>query len=324
MNNASASLFLLQTLSSRFSAEADLTFDLLATNKNFSRDTFTSYAHKAAQQAKAIRADINIELTLAEILISNDESRVFALMTKAVKYLRVQHQEINTVERFLKHKYVLSNVMKRDRLFYILASLNAGDLLVKYGVSSTDKDVKMHAILSASAIKKPSSSLVGTLYIVATLPEEDHRIQNIALMAYSALLKGLTPTDAKLAANALISMLEKVSLRDTVRTNTLLTAISNAGPAVIPFQNISLTLMSLLNGRHILDVNLNAAVRRVLQSYKAHPFARQMMKELDVHVTLVDSDFPFNKSFTKDLLVGGNQFNLDLKGSYSPFSISFF
>jgi hypothetical protein len=76
------------------------------------------------------------------------------------------------LKNFLKNADVMSTQTLRDRLFYLLAALDDSQSLIEFGLSSTDADVRMHAIVTAATLQVPTSALAGSLYSVAMAAED--------------------------------------------------------------------------------------------------------------------------------------------------------
>jgi len=297
-----------RTAAGHFNPQLAFNFTDLHNNRSYLTDSFHGYAAKAALFKTQNPRPLDVTAELAKIFSAEDGARAFAQITRLIRYVKVHKSEIKLVDEYLSRASVMANQILRDRLFYILAALDGSQQLIDYGLFSANREIKMHAIVTAATLQAPSSALAGSLFSVAMASAEDSQMKHAALLAYGTVLRKLYSPEAKRGGKALVDMLVATPVTDKQQMATVLAAIKNAGPSVVAPSLIIEKAVRLY--RQV--PSLRANVRRLLQEY-----VPQNSETLDMQLSaIVDggSDFPFNRSYSRDLLIGGRDVNLDLHG----------
>jgi hypothetical protein len=294
----------MRTASSRLNLA--MNFTALHANRSFLSDSFHGYSIKAALFKTQNPQPMDVSQELSKIFSGEGGARAFAQMTRVIRYLKVHKSDVAILKNFLKNADVMSTQALRDRLFYLLAALDDSQSLIEFGLSSTDAEIRMHAIVTAATLQAPTSALAGSLYSVA-MAAEDNKMKHAALLAYGTVLKKLSGPAAKAGGKALVDMLARTPSYDVQSLATVLAAIKNAGPAIVSPSKIVEKAVRLYR----LEPSLRSNIRRLLKEYVSDNSAT-----LDMQLSaIVDgSDFPFNRSYSKDLVIGGRDVNLDLHG----------
>lgn len=296
----------MRTASSRFNPKEAYDFAGLRGNRTFLTDSFHGYSAKASLFKAQNPQPMDVAEELSKIFSSEGGAHAFAQITRVIRYLKVHKEDLNILENYLKKADVMSSQVLRDRLFYLLAALDDSQSLIEYGLSSADADVRLHAIVTAATLQTPTSALAGSLHSIA-IAAQDSKTKHAALLAYGTVLRKLYSPAAKAGGKVLVDLLAATPSYDVQQLATVLAAIKNAGPSVVPASKIVEKAIRLFRK----EPNLRSNIRRLLKEYMP-----QNAETLDMQLSaLVDgSDFPFNRSYTKDLVIGGRDVNLDLHG----------
>jgi hypothetical protein len=298
------------TAAGHFNPKLAFNFTALHSNRSYLSDSFHGYAAKAALFKTQNPHPLDVAAELAKIFSASPEedgARAFAQITRLIRYLKVHKSEMRLVNEYLARANVMANQVLRDRLFYILAALDGSQQLIEYGLSSANREIKMHGIVTAATLQAPSSALAGLLFSVAST--DDAQMKHAALLAYGTVLRKLRSPEAKRGGKALVDMLVATPVTDKRQMATVLAAIKNAGPSVVVPSLILEKAVRLY--RQVPSLREN--VRRLLQEYVPQNSEGTLDMQLSAIVD-AGSDFPFNRSFSKDLLIGGRDVNLDLHG----------
>jgi hypothetical protein len=122
--------------------------------------TMFDFAAEAVVHAKANALSIDIERAFA--LLIKDQKLKLSVLTQIGNHLRYNPQDMHYLEELLADSTMIGDSLIRDRLFYVLTVVQNEDLLVKYGLSSSNCDIITRATFSAAHFN-PSQKVLAAL-----------------------------------------------------------------------------------------------------------------------------------------------------------------
>lgn len=82
--------------------------------------------------------------------------------------LRYNPQDLELLVYLLGDSEFMADAILRDRVFFVLTVAQNQELLVKYGLESTDCNVVTRAVLAAAQIKSPRMKLISALQQISS------------------------------------------------------------------------------------------------------------------------------------------------------------
>jgi len=173
-------------------------------------------------------------------------------------------------------------------------------------LNSDNEDVKARATLACASLDAPSSKLLDTLYSLTK--ESDVAIHVFGICVGKA--------NDEIYTSKLISGMETaLAANNAPAIVAWLNAVGNAGPSAVSFLQINPSAFTHANP--IIRLSAVYALRKFVDDKQAKDLLRQVYEndentsvqktcsQIFPEVTFEGSDYPFNKSFAKDLTIGG-------------------
>ncbi|KAL9641526.1 hypothetical protein ABK040_013447 [Willaertia magna] len=255
---------------------------------------------------------------MESVLGSNDAIvNVHSKLIKLTKYYNrrtLNDDEVNyvksTLTKFIRTLKTNNNKVLRDKLFYLLANTNNALFTTlfttEFLTTETDRELLFHTLLASNTgLKNPTKDVVNK--ILSFTKSSYAEIRDASFLAFGSLLsrKSLDQGTAQYGSSILLNLLDNAmssinSAESKSQLVSILGGIYNAGPKVVPSSEV-LKRISKLNG--INDKNIQSAIKMILKA-----FVKKYRLEAN------DSNYPYNKSLTKDYKVGGSTIDVDFHG----------
>jgi hypothetical protein len=126
---------------------------------------FFDFASEASATAKADAFSLDIEQAVVSMIKYQDIK--LKTLTQIGNHLRYNPEDTEYLIYLLEDATLLADSTIRDRLFFVLTVAQNQELLVKYGLTSSNCDVVTRAVLAAAQIKVPRQKLISTLQRIA-------------------------------------------------------------------------------------------------------------------------------------------------------------
>jgi len=303
-----------------------MTREELQNNPDFVGNSMFDTAAWLVQMHELEVPDIDLIEAMEIIVDSNtDHKTADVLAMKVSKYLAVRTDDVHLMEIYAAQLATLSPVA-RSRLLAILAELPSQKFLIEYGLLSPLKDLVISSAFATLNAKIPSPRLMSVLEELA-FESEDIDINEAAVLSYTAIIgdaEGVPVSPQLLIA---LQYIDKISEDEAV---TIMHAVGNAGPKVIPFDLFPVAAFQSSSPF------VRAAAVHALRQYIEDPAAVALLYKLNRYDTaqvvrvaawrvisensldltferpfelVAGSDFPFNQSFDKSITIGGKVVN---------------
>jgi hypothetical protein len=250
----------------------------------------------------------------------------FRILHDILRYAEATN-DLSFLEPYLRD--VLTPTQRRD-VFYILAGVTKSELveeaqrlLVNYGLKDPLEFTKLQAILAAgSSPQTPTSPLVDALVEIIQTDRDilrTHAILSLGAVLSRASDETLIAKMRSVLAYALETAIEAQDKHDIV---TAVNAIGNAGPQFASLEN---TWRKVSKALRVEDKDIQATVFHSLRKFPmvdvVRLFTRQGLLSRENALRLLaanydtdtaqflGSNFPYNKSFSRDYVVGGSRVN---------------
>jgi len=217
---------------------------------------------------------------------------------------------------------ITSSVIRRH-LLYILSvvkSEQAAKIMVNYvKQASTPTLGKTQAVVAFGSMLYPTLDVASVLYEIATNENSEEDISIRSLYALGSVVSKLScPMLKAQYGEKLVGLLNQaIQNQDDLKMIHIIHAIGNAGPSAVPLESFPLVIFFHLSSR------VRAASAYALRKYQDKPLAQEIVRKLRGDYSLpvrknafnIDqSDFPFNKSYTGNIQLGGSVANADFQG----------
>lgn len=305
----------LGTLTHEFQSIQASGYKSLNTNipSDYAIDTLFGVATRAAtfalQQAHTISEPSK---KLALILKSTDSltSDMIATLSRVGKHIKYNpEQAADIVLPFLKNLLRGDEVIT-DKLFYVLSAADHNQYIFEYGLLSDNEKVRQRAVLACAYLTAPSTEIADAL---KELSDND----SVAVHVYG-IVAGKMEDRRHYKMHIIKNIKEACKSHNNAALISWINAIGNAGPVhpravhkivkLLNHDNASVRMATIYSLRKSLNnprvVSLLLEVFQNETNPSVAKTAAYVLQEVEFEM-VAESDYPFNKSYTKDITIGG-------------------
>eukprot|EP01156_Anaeramoeba_ignava_P009787 Anaeramoba_ignava/a478206_2950.p1 GENE.a478206_2950~~a478206_2950.p1 ORF type:complete len:831 (-),score=221.74 a478206_2950:143-2635(-) len=320
----------------RLKSSNHLNFKTLANSKRHVKSTLFDLTRKHIElEKKSKDFDFDPKELLNEIISLHSQFPSYdgKIVSKSHKLSKYFQRNPEFTHEIMRPILELGNNDYFSTLSLILTKAGtpeAQDLLIQFGLNSVDPEIKNKAIVSTHFIEHPTLDLIQALMRIGKKERN-----SLALFALGSVLKSTDSEEIRSRGLQIAGkMLSRaISSKKHNKVANLLYSLANAGSFVVPFEMIPITTLATYP-----DTTVKRAFINLISKFLTHPqhsesafqilyylartesdytITSHLSKLLHLDATQVQiqgSDFPFNKSYDKELKLGGSTISVTFKG----------